>query len=121
MPAPAGGDKERDVVFRYDPVSGNREFGYYQDTNGNYVFYVRGVDRIQRSSVSAILSMVPGSNSDFDAADDLWNKMKQNLKNYVNTNGGSATTNSNIIYRPNWNDVKDVLNGIKPISDLGCD
>src|SRR5690606_19792293 len=26
------------------PVSGNRAFGYYQDTNGNYVFYVRGID-----------------------------------------------------------------------------
>lgn len=26
----------------------------------------------------------------------------------------------NSISRPNWEDIKDVLSGDKPISDLGC-
>ena len=103
----------------FHPVSGNREFGYYNDLNGNYVFYVRGVDRIQRSSISAIADILNPENP-FEDADQLWNKMQQNLKNFVNNNGGSATVNADQIYRPNWNDVKDVLRGVKPISDLGC-
>lgn len=104
----------------YHPVSGNREFGYYP-ANGSYVFYVRGVDRVHRKNVQRIARNLPGANSEFDGSDNLWNTMKQNLKNFVNNNGGIAVVNTNQIYRPNWNDVKDVLNGIKPLSDLGCD
>lgn len=105
----------------YHPVSGNREFGYYPDVNGNYVFYVRGVDRIHRKNVQRIARNLPGANSEFDDADALWNTMKQNLKNFVNNNGGTAIGNQNIIYRPNWSTVKDVLTGTRPLSDLGCD
>ena len=104
----------------YHPVSGNREFGYYPDVNGNYVFYVRGVDRVHRKNVERIARQI-NANGEFADSDILWNTMKQNLKNYVNNNGGTAVLNVNQIYRPNWNDVKDVLNGIKPLSDLGCD
>ncbi|WP_396137734.1 hypothetical protein [Flavobacterium sp.] len=46
--------------------------------------------------------------------------MQENLKNYVEAHGGVATINMDKIYRPNWNDIKDILNGIKPLSDLGC-
>lgn len=101
------------------PVSGNREFGYYQDNSGNYVFYVRGVDRIQRQSAATIASALFPSNP-FQKADDLWNNFKQNLAGFVNSNGGSAIINSNEIYRPDWNKVKQVLRGERPISDLGC-
>lgn len=51
----------------------------------------------------------------------LWNKMKQNLKNYLNAHGGCAIVNTNNLYRPDWNKVKDVLMGVKPISVLGCE
>ena len=105
----------------FHPVSGNRQFGYYQDLNGNFVYYVRGVDRVQRSAVSNIASNHPMWETPFQPADALWNKMKQNLKNYVNANGGSATLNANKLYRPDWSKVKDVLMGFKPISVLGCE
>lgn len=105
----------------YHPVSGNREFGYYQNVNGNYVFYVRGVDRIHRKNVQRIARNLPGANSEFDGSDNLWNNMKESIKLFVNSNGGTAVSNQNIIYRPNWTDIKDVLSGAKPLSDLGCD
>ena len=104
----------------YHPVSGNREFGYYQSTTGNYVFFVRGVDRINRAAVFTIANNTPWWDSPFSGADEKWNAMQENLKNYIETNGGAAVINTDNIYRPNWNDIKDVLNGIKPLSDLGC-
>lgn len=104
----------------FHPVSGHREFGYYQTVNGNYVFFVRGVDRIQRAAVFTIAQMNPNWDSPFTPADQKWNAMQENLKNYVEAHGGVATINMDNIYRPNWNDIKDVLNGIKPLSDLGC-
>lgn len=79
------------------------------------------MDRLQRSTVSTIASNHPAWESPFQPADVLWNKMKQNLKNYVNANGGSAIVNTNKLYRPDWNKVKDVLMGVKPISVLGCE
>lgn len=105
----------------FHPVSGNREFGYYNDINGNSVFYVRGVDRIERGAVFTIADNTPWWDSPFSAADEKWNAMQENLKNYIETNGGVAVINSDNIYRPNWNDIKDVLSGVKPLSDLGCD
>ena len=114
--APDFGDDDNDGLH---PVSGNREFGYYLDNNGNYVFYVRGVDRIQRSSAAAVASIVY-SESPFQGADEVWNKMKQNMVNFVNNGGGTAVGNINEIFRPDWNKVKEVLRGNRPISDLGC-
>ncbi len=104
----------------YHPVSGNREFGYYEDVNGNYVFYVRGVDRIHRKNVQRIARLI-NANGEFGGSDDLWNNMKESMRLFVNSNGGAAISNQNVIYRPNWNDIKDVLRGAKPLSDLGCD
>ena len=43
------------------------------------------------------------------------------LNNLVNNNGGSSMELTAITdNRPDWNKVKDVLLGVRPISDLGC-
>jgi hypothetical protein len=114
--APDFGDDDNDGMH---PVSGNREFGYYLDTYGNYVFYVRGVDRIERGAAASIASIIY-QGQPFQGADSLWNKMKENLVTFVNNNGGTANSNSNEIYRPDWNKVKEVLRGNRPKTDLGC-
>jgi len=53
-------------------------------------------------------------------ADNLWKSFQAGIQNYVNQNGGIAAKNIPVIGRPNWADVADVLNGIKPVSSLGC-
>lgn len=57
----------------------------------------------------------------FEGADALWNTFQSNLFNYVNdeNNGnGSAVINTDYIYRPDWQEVQDVLMGNAPISQL---
>jgi len=68
------------------------------------------------------MSYVPNTDSAFEGADRLWESMQNNLTNYINDeqNGGSAAIDSTSTERVNWQDVKDILNGVKPISELGC-
>lgn len=104
------------------PVSGNREFGYTQNTDGSFTFYTRGVDRIT-ASFDAAMAETFMSETYFKNADALWTSFKNGIYNYVTTNSGQATTptsKQNSVNRPDWEKVRDVLNGTKPISDLGC-
>lgn len=65
---------------------------------------------------------VPTNQNDFEDADELWSALQDNLENFINNplNGGSTQKQTPQIKRPNWETIKDVLNGDKPISDLGC-
>ncbi|NNU33808.1 hypothetical protein HK413_06020 [Mucilaginibacter sp. S1162] len=106
------------------PVSGNREFGVYPDPNnpGSYTFYTMGVDRTSDWFFSTINTF----NTVFNGADQLWTAMQGNMINYINTHGGHAQYygRKNYIARPNYNLVKDYLNGKISLAQLkskiGC-
>ena len=64
---------------------------------------------------------MPLSQSAFEGADVLWTKFTRNLTDFVNSSvNGKALWGIPMISRPDWNKVKDVLEGRRPISDLGC-
>jgi len=94
------------------PVSGNREFGIYNDPSrpGEYTFYTMGVDRI--SDWMFNLMNVP-RNTIFNGGDELWSNMQKNIVNYINHNGGRATyySPSKITVYPQWENVKEYLYG----------
>jgi hypothetical protein len=106
------------------PVAGNREFGVYNSfTNPNeYTFYTMGVDRTWDLLTAVGNSALGG----FDIADQLWFNIQQNLKNFVQNSGGSASLFNKPKYgaRPKWNDVKDYLKKIITWEELkiklGC-
>jgi len=101
------------------PVSGTRQFGYEVNSDGSYNFFMRGVDRFN----SFIQADVVQRFTDFDpylAADVLWYSVQENMKNFVNANGGASTVPQEIKNRVNWQKVKKVLSGEDPVSDLGC-
>lgn len=109
------------------PVSGNREIGYFYDPkdglNGSYTFYTRGVDRITESIDTEIATWMQ-LDSPFQGGDNLWFSFQNGIADFVNdsNNGaGLAIALPYVTNRPNWEEIKDVLLGNKPISDLGCD
>ncbi len=57
-----------------------------------------------------------------DGGDELWSTFQNNLELFINNpiNGGVSQKQTPQIERPNWEDIQDILNGEKPISDLGC-
>lgn len=105
------------------PVSGNRKFGYIQNSDGSYTFYVRGVDRIE-SRMQEIAGQLanPGSFQplQFTAADALWGSLIGKIREYVIQHNGSAGTPTSVIKRPDWYEVKDVMTLQKPASSINC-
>jgi hypothetical protein len=111
------------------PVSGHRAFGYYTDVNGKMVIYTRGVDRYSfgthmLGNTGATLEAA-SQLAAFSSADAKWQSFQQKIANFVNQgqgNGLNGASNVNVPekYRPDWNKVKNVLNGTQPISTLGC-
>lgn len=105
------------------PVSGNRQFGYFFDPNdgpsGSYTFFTRGVDRIE-SRVDEELANYLSAGSPFQDPDNLWNSFQRKIQDFTNDNGGVGNMAPISTNRPDWDMVKDVLLGNRPISDLGC-
>jgi len=104
----------------YHPVSGTREFGFTTNLDGSYTFYTRGVDRIGLSLNQLIENVFVGEGTSFNGSDALWSSFQQGISKFVNNNGGSSSVNEPVVGRPNWNDIKEFLNGNKDISELGC-
>lgn len=100
------------------PVSGNRMFGFLQNDDGSYTFFTRGVDRITRKIDNIVAQNF--LDDPFKDPDALWTSFQQKLKDYINQNGGNATANNSVTYRPNWDEVFDVLNGQANSTSLGC-
>ncbi|KMQ64456.1 hypothetical protein IVN40_05300 [Chryseobacterium indologenes] len=111
--------------YKGHPVSGNRDFGFVKNANGSYTFYTRGVDRlsyIDGSNFQAVANFfgVPNAGP-FGKADALWNSYQKMVSDFVNKNGGKAAPGKQEIHRPDWNTVKDVIDGKKPLSTLSSD
>lgn len=101
------------------PVSGTREFGYEQNSDGSYNFYVRGVDRFDNNLVENA-AYIRGGGNPFFGADNLWRSFQIGLEAYVNIHDGVAIKQKPQFKRPDWILLQEVLEGVKPISVLGC-
>jgi V8-like Glu-specific endopeptidase len=64
------------------PVSGHREFGVRNDSDGTAVVYTRGADRATDGLGESLV---------FFGADRLWKSFQRKLVDWVNANGGSAS------------------------------
>lgn len=107
-----------DPKYGMHPVSGHRDFGYTQNPNGSYTFYTRGVDRLTSIDV-AVLQALTGT--PFNRADALWTSFIEKIRLFVDQNGGSASRAFVEIERPDWQKVRDVLDGKAPSSTLSKD
>lgn len=103
------------------PVSGTREFGLITNSDGSYIFYTRGVDRVAES-IDEFLGSLPTMTSAFEGGDALWSQLQTNLEAFINNpaSGGVAQKIDSITWRPDWEKVKAVWKGERPLSDLGC-
>lgn len=112
-----------DPKYGSHPISGHRDFGFIQNSNNSYTFYTRGVDRLTDKSAETLYDLSQKLNYDipFNIADNLWKSFQTKITDYVNSNGGKASVNSPQIKRPDWQLVKDVINGKKPLKSLSND
>lgn len=107
-----------DPLYLSHPVSGHREVGYTQNANGSVTFYTRAVDRLTNVDATALQAI---AGIPFDNADALWRSFQSKVTDYVKANGGTAKVGIPEIYRPNWQKVKDVLDGKASLNSLSKD
>lgn len=84
----------------WHPVSGNRQFGLYPDSDGCWVFYTAGVDR-----QTNFYHVIFGGETAFQEADALWDCIVDQVSEYVIAEGGTATNQVSVFCRPNINDL----------------
>jgi len=108
-------------LYLKHPVSGNRDFGI-RPNNGSFVFYTRGVDRMTTWDVATFQYLHDNANSiiagPYDKGDELWSSFQRKLADFINSNGGSAGVGNPEILRPDWDRVKEVLEGRQPVQIL---
>lgn len=107
-----------DPKYGQHPVSGHRDFGFIENANGSYTFYTRGVDRLTSGDITFMQSEfgVP-----FAQADGLWTSFQNMINTFVNQKGGNSSVGTPDIHRPDWQMVKDVIEGRAPLSTLSTD
>ncbi|MEQ9466624.1 MAG: hypothetical protein RLN88_04380 [Ekhidna sp.] len=115
----------RSPLDLHHPVSGNREFGFTQNSDGSYTFYTMGVDRLTQPIASLVRDLrylIDGQDM-MNRADDLWMSFQDKIKEFVEQNGGSATLPSqrNQGDRPNWHEAQQFLNGEITLEELRND
>lgn len=93
----------------YHPVSGNREFGLLENSDGTYTFYTSGVDRVTGwwHALAEPTAFRKGS--------EFWVCFLDTMRDYVNDHGGVASDDSNcLVVKPKWEELKEILK-------QGCD
>jgi hypothetical protein len=106
----APGWLEGDSYDGFHPVSGNRQFGLTQNSDGSYTFYTSGVDRL--TGWWHVLG--PGYAIAFDEAEQLWKCFLDQIKIFVEGLGGSVSDNYNC---PN---VRPDLETLQELLKKGC-
>lgn len=104
-----------DPMYGDHPVSGNRDFGYTTNADNSVTFFTRGVDRLTNWDATAAQAL---ANIPFGKAEALWTSFQNGINSFVSAHGGASTVNNPQISRPNWDVLKQVLNGTKPLSTL---
>ncbi|WP_313579316.1 hypothetical protein [Chishuiella sp.] len=107
-----------DPTYLSHPVSGHRDFGFTKNSDGSYTFYTRGVDRLTSWDGEFFQKI---GNIPFTQADNLWKSLQNKISKYVNSKEGKASVNTPQIKRPDWQTVKDVIDGKKTLNTLSND
>jgi hypothetical protein len=112
------------------PVSGNRQFGIKPLSNGNYEFFIKGVDRYfvpfdftnpaRNSSIKLVAYIM--EKIAFMGADNLWNSVQDEVISYITQKGGNASKGSTFKKRPKFQDaINMILKQNYPITHVPCD
>ena len=108
----APGWLEGDSYDGFHPVSGNRQFGIIDNGDGTFTFYTSGVDRF--TGWWHVLGNGGPLNLAFDAAEELWKCFMDQIKSFVEGQGGEVSSDYDCT------NVRPDLESLKEILEQGC-
>ena len=105
------------------PFSGNRQWGYITNLNGNLELYARAVDVARVSNL--VKYFTPGSNdckqdSYYNIGEATWSNLQDEIKQFIVDNGGQAITIPKTAIRFDKSKLKQVLESNETIDQIPC-
>lgn len=105
------------------PFSGNRQWGWIINENGNLELYTRAVDVARISDL--ILNDPRGTmdcqqNDYYNVAEATWENMQQELYQWINSNGGQAIIKNKVAKRVDKQKLKQILESNNSIDEIIC-
>lgn len=111
-------------VNRTQPFSGNRQWGWFINQNGNFEFFTRAVD-VANSSI--LLNAAPGTNTEcqqdsyYNVAEATWQNMQEELVQLITENGGQASISPNTTaVRVDREKIIELLTSNETIDQINC-
>jgi hypothetical protein len=108
------------------PFSGNRQWGWFINQNGNFEFFTRAVDVANISKLLNVLSFGV-SNTEcqqdtyYNVAQATWENMQQEIADWVNSNNGEATVVPKTAVRVDRENIEELLTSNETISEINFD
>ncbi|MDG1697348.1 MAG: hypothetical protein P8H93_00330, partial [Polaribacter sp.] len=104
------------------PFSGNRQWGYLTNQNGNLELYARAVDV---AKVSKITLKGPGTKdckeeTYYDIGDATWSNLQEEIKYWVNAYNGKASVVPKTAVHFDKNKLKELLESNDTINQINC-
>src|SRR5690554_1527467 len=94
------------------PFSGNRQWGWNINQNGNFEFFTRAVDVANISILVNILSPADTEcqqDTYYNIAEATWQNLQQEIADWVNNSGGQATINTPKAVRVDKDKIIEIL------------
>jgi hypothetical protein len=108
------------------PFSGNRQWGWLINQNGNLELFARAVDVARVSSVIDHLPPYLNNNecqedTYYNIGEVTWSNLQEQIKNWVIENGGQATVIPKTAVRFSKEKLKELLESNETIDQILCD
>lgn len=105
------------------PFSGNRQWGYITNLNGNLELYARAVDVARVSNL--VKYFTPGSNeckedSYYNIGEATWSNLQDEIKQFIVDNGGQTNIVPKTAIRFDKTKLKEMLESNETIDQIPC-
>ena len=103
------------------PFSGNRQWGWLMNQNGNFEFFTRAIDV---ANISILLNIFSPADTEcqqdsyYNVAEATWQNMQQEIAQWVNDNGGQATIIPHIAVRVDREKIEELLTSNDSIGEI---
>ena len=105
------------------PFSGNRQWGYLTNQSGNLELYARAVDIARLSNLTKynpLGSSECKEDTYYNIGESTWSNLQEEIKQWINDNGGQADVVPKIAIRFDKNKLKEMLESNETIDQINC-